>query len=63
MKVNFQILCFIKLVSFKLLNIIKLKTVGVPVMAQWLMNPTRNHRLQVQSLALLSGLSKDLALP
>ena len=30
--------------------------VGVPVMAQWLTNLTRNHRLQVQSLALLSGL-------
>ena len=29
---------------------------GVPVVAQWLMNATRNLRLRVQSLALLSGL-------
>ena len=25
-------------------------------MAQWLMNPTRNHKVAIQSLALLSGL-------
>ena len=29
---------------------------GVPVMAQWLTNPNRNHGLRAQSLALLSGL-------
>ena len=28
---------------------------GVPVLAQWLTNPTRNHEVEVQSLALLSG--------
>ena len=30
--------------------------VGVPIVAQWLTNPTRNMRLRVRSLALLSGL-------
>ena len=30
---------------------------GVPVVAQWLTNPTRNMRLQVQSLPLLNGLT------
>ena len=29
---------------------------GVPVMAQWLTTPTRNHEVAVRSLALLSGL-------
>ena len=29
---------------------------GVPVVAQWLTNPTRNMRLRVRSLPLLSGL-------
>ena len=29
---------------------------GVPVMAQWLTNPTRDHEVQVWSLASLSGL-------
>ena len=29
---------------------------GVPVVAQWLMNPTKNHEFAVWSLALLSGL-------
>ena len=35
---------------------IKKKNIGVPVMAQWLMHPTRNHEVVVRSLALLSGL-------
>ena len=29
---------------------------GVPVMAQWLTNPTGNHEVEVRSLPLLSGL-------
>ena len=29
---------------------------GVPVVEQWLTNPTRNHEVAVLSLALLSGL-------
>ena len=35
---------------------IKIKRLGVPVLAQWLMNLTRNHEIAVPSLALLSGL-------
>ena len=31
-------------------------SVGVPVVAQWLTNPTRNHEVWVRSLASLSGL-------
>jgi len=30
---------------------------GVPVVAQWLTNPTRNHEARVRSLPLLSGLT------
>ena len=37
-------------------NHIKKNPVGVPVVAQWLTNPTKNHEVAVQSLALLSGL-------
>ena len=29
---------------------------GVPIVAQWLMNPTRNHEVGVRSLASLSML-------
>ena len=29
---------------------------GIPFVAQWLMNPTRNHEVAGSSLALLSGL-------
>ena len=32
------------------------KVFGVPLLAQWLTNPTRNHEVWVRSLALLSGL-------
>ena len=35
---------------------IRFRNVGVPVVAQWLMNPTGTMRLQVESLAYLSGL-------
>ena len=34
----------------------KTLALGVPVVAQWLMNPTRNHEVSVRSLASLSGL-------
>jgi len=36
--------------------------VGVPVMAQWLMNPTRNHEV-VGSIPALAQWVKDLVLP
>ena len=32
-----------------------LMQIGVPIVAQWLTNPTRNHEVAVRSLALLSG--------
>jgi len=35
----------------------KITSRGVPVVAQWLENPTRNHEVAVQSLPLLSGLT------
>ena len=41
---------------YVLTKLAKIKKTGVPVMAQWLTNLTRNHGLRVQSLPLLSGL-------
>ena len=38
-----------------------IESFGVPVVAQWLTNLTRNMMLWVQSLALLSGLGIQLA--
>ena len=40
----------------------KLAHLGVPVVAQWLMNPTRNHEV-VGSIPGLAQWVKDLALP
>ena len=35
----------------------KKKGPGVPVVAEWLTNPTRNHEVAARSLPLLSGLT------
>ena len=43
--------------------LIKEQTHGVPVVAQWLTNPTRNHELRVRSLAFLAQWVKYPALP
>ena len=40
----------------------KKKKVGIPVMAQWLTNPTRNHEVAVLILGLAQWVT-DLALP
>ena len=39
-----------------LLKLLLNSFLGIPVVAQWLTNPTRNHEVRVQSLASLSGL-------
>jgi len=41
----------------KLTTLINIKYPGVPVVAQWLTNPTRNHEVAGSIPALLSGLT------
>ena len=43
-------------------NGLKQQTFGVPVVAQWLTNPTRNHEI-TGSIPGLAQWVKDLALP
>ena len=51
----FMVLC-------DLLKVKKKKKLGVPVLAQWLTNPTRNHEV-AGSIPGLAPWVKDLALP
>ena len=48
--------------SMEYYSAIKMNEIGVPVVAQWLTNPTRNHEV-AGSVPALAQLVKDLALP
>ena len=52
----------LKLVFLKLFQKIKEEGIGVPVVAQWLTNPTRNHEV-VGLVPALAQWVKDLVLP
>ena len=41
------------------LNLLKIKNFGVPIMVQWLMNPTRNHEVA----GLIPGLAQWVKAP
>ena len=51
-----NIICASLTMEGQMVYSLKIMIVGIPVVAQWLTNPTRNQGLWVQSLALLSGL-------
>ena len=48
--------------SLALLSGLKIRHCGVPVVAQWLTNPTRNHEVE-GSIPALAQWVKDLVLP
>ena len=60
----FSVLIFFPFVKtiFCQYTLIKKSKIGVPFMAQWLNNPTRNHEV-VGSIPVLVQWVKDLALP
>ena len=60
--INLAIFCTLRMAQTILYKNIKKKKKGVPVVAQWLTNPTRNHEV-AGSVPALAQWVDDLALP